>query len=83
MQRRSFIITAALVAGLALGVVFGPVLRGATAGAQTEPPGQGQSNIINLPARPVRDVWLVEKHLKNVNTFRRNVWCELNPILGD
>lgn len=47
MQRRSFIITAALITGLALGVIFGPAVRGLPASAQTQPPAQTQ------PATPV------------------------------
>ncbi len=44
MQRRSIVITAALVAGLALGIMFGPALRGTTASAQTQPSAQTQSS---------------------------------------
>lgn len=40
MQRRSIVVTAALVAGLALGIMFGPALRGSTASAQTQPSAQ-------------------------------------------
>ena len=40
MQRRSFVITAAVVVGLALGIVFGPSLRGPSASAQAQPPTQ-------------------------------------------
>ena len=43
MQRRSFVIMAALVTGLALGVIFGPSARGSIASAQTDPPAQGQA----------------------------------------
>jgi len=42
MQRKSFIITAALVTGLVLGIVFGSA-GGSTASAQTEPPAQTQT----------------------------------------
>lgn len=38
MRRRSFVITAALVMGLALGIVFGPAARDYVAGAQTPSP---------------------------------------------
>ncbi len=38
MRRRSFVITAALVAGLALGIVFGPAARDYIASAQTPSP---------------------------------------------
>ncbi len=44
MQRKSFVITAALVIGLTLGVVFSSALRSSIAGAQTEPPAQAQSS---------------------------------------
>jgi hypothetical protein len=43
MQRKSIALTAALVLGLALGIVVGPTLRSSVAGAQTQPPGQTQS----------------------------------------
>ena len=42
MQRKSFVIMAAVVAGLAFGIVFGPALRGSIASAQTQPPVQTQ-----------------------------------------
>jgi ribosomal protein S20 len=40
MQRRSLMITAALVAGLGLGAAFGPQLRGVSVSAQTQTPTQ-------------------------------------------
>src|SRR5262245_15340837 len=43
MQRKSIIITAALLAGLALGVIVGPTVRSSTASAQVQPPQQSQS----------------------------------------
>jgi hypothetical protein len=43
MQRKSIIITAALLAGLALGIIVGPTMRGSVASAQAQPPGQSQS----------------------------------------
>ena len=43
MQRKSIITTAAVVAGLGIGVVAGPALRSTTASAQTVPPTQTQS----------------------------------------
>ena len=49
MQRRSFLIMAAMATGLVLGVVFGPTLRGSIASAQTEPPAtQPQSRLDSL-----------------------------------
>ncbi|HSH79674.1 MAG TPA: hypothetical protein VLA19_14210 [Herpetosiphonaceae bacterium] len=42
MHRKSFTITVALVAGLALGIVFAPMARGSIALAQTQPPAQNQ-----------------------------------------
>lgn len=47
MQRRSFMITAALVAGLILGIVFGPQVRGINVSAQTQTPTQTPA-----PAQP-------------------------------
>lgn len=38
MQRKSFLVVAALAAGIAFGVVFGPSIRGTPASAQTQPP---------------------------------------------
>ncbi len=43
MRRKSFIITVALVTGLALGIIIGPAARGGIASAQTQPPAQTQS----------------------------------------
>jgi hypothetical protein len=43
MQRKSIVITAALLAGLALGMIVGPTVRGSVASAQALPPGQSQS----------------------------------------
>jgi hypothetical protein len=43
MQRKSIIIGVALVAGLALGVIVGPTLRGPAASAQTQTPSQPQT----------------------------------------
>lgn len=43
MQRKSFVIMAALVLGLALGVAFRPALLGVSANAQTQPPTQTQT----------------------------------------
>jgi hypothetical protein len=40
MGRKSIILTAVLAAGLALGIVAGPALRGSVASAQTQPPAQ-------------------------------------------
>jgi hypothetical protein len=50
MQRRTFAITAALVIGLALGVIFSPALRGSDASAQEQPPAttQPQASASNL-----------------------------------
>lgn len=53
MQRRSLVITAALVLGLALGVVIGPSLRGSSANAQT---GSGQSQ--TTPVDSLRNLFL-------------------------
>lgn len=43
MQRKSFVIMAALVLGLALGVAFRPALVGVSVSAQTQPPAQIQT----------------------------------------
>jgi hypothetical protein len=43
MQRKSIIVAAALLAGLALGIIVGPTVRSSVASAQAQPPGQGQS----------------------------------------
>lgn len=43
MQRKSFVIMAALVLGLALGVAFRPALLGVSVSAQTQPPTQTQT----------------------------------------
>lgn len=51
MQRKSIIIMAALLAGLALGIIIGPSVRSSTASAQAQPPGQGQS------VAPVGTLW--------------------------
>jgi hypothetical protein len=53
MQRRSWIITAALIAGLALGIVFGPSVRGLSAYAQTPSPSASPSASANASASPV------------------------------
>lgn len=50
MQRRSFVITAALVAGLLLGIVLGPSLRGLSASAQTPTPVPSQAPAQTQPA---------------------------------
>jgi len=42
MHRKSFTITVALVAGLALGILVAPMARGSIALAQTQPPAQNQ-----------------------------------------
>jgi hypothetical protein len=42
MQWRSIVIGATLVAGLGLGIVVGPTVRGSVASAQTQPPAQTQ-----------------------------------------
>ena len=44
MRRKTIVTSAALILGLALGVAFGPSLRGTTASAQTLPPGQAQQS---------------------------------------
>ena len=51
MQRKSIFITAALLAGLALGIIVGPTVRSSVASAQAQPPGQGQS------VAPVGTLW--------------------------
>ncbi len=51
MQRKSIIITAALVAGLALGIIVGPTLRGSVASAQTQAYGQIQTTAGDLDNR--------------------------------
>ena len=51
MQRKSIVITAALVAGLGLGIIFGPAMRGSVASAQTQPPAQTQT------AAPGSAIW--------------------------
>jgi hypothetical protein len=43
MQRKSIFITAALLAGLALGIIVGPTVRSSVASAQAQQPGQGQT----------------------------------------
>src|SRR5919199_64535 len=43
MQRRSFVITAALVVGIALGALLGPALRSSIASAQAQPPTATQA----------------------------------------
>ena len=50
MQRKSFVITAALVTGLALGLIFGPATRATITSAQTQPPAQAtpQSQLESL-----------------------------------
>ena len=48
MQRKSYVITAALVAGLVLGIIFSPVGGSSTASAQTEPPAQTASPFDSL-----------------------------------
>lgn len=40
MQRKSILIMAALLVGVAFGVVFGPSIRGSSVSAQTQPPTQ-------------------------------------------
>lgn len=44
MQRKSWIMTAALVVGLALGIVLSPLAQSSTASAQTVPPAQTQTS---------------------------------------
>jgi hypothetical protein len=51
MQRRSFVIMAAVVAGLVLGIVFSPAVRGYIARAQTPSPAPTQ------PASPGDTLW--------------------------
>jgi hypothetical protein len=51
MQRKSIFITAALLAGLALGIIVGPTVRSSVASAQAQPPGQSQS------VAPVGTLW--------------------------
>ena len=51
MQRKSFVITAALVMGLALGIVLSPIVRSSIVSAQTQPPPQAQ------PATPANSLW--------------------------
>ncbi len=48
MQRKSFVITAAVVAGLALGIIFSPIAGSSTASAQMQPPAQTQSSFDSL-----------------------------------
>ncbi|HEX6292528.1 MAG TPA: hypothetical protein VFZ66_25300 [Herpetosiphonaceae bacterium] len=55
MQRKSFVITAALVMGLVLGVVFGPTVRGTSVSAQTQPPTQTQPA---SPGASLRNIFL-------------------------
>ncbi len=55
MQRRSFVIMAAVVAGLALGMVLGPALRGSSASAQTQPPTPTQPS---SPGGTLRNLFL-------------------------
>jgi hypothetical protein len=52
MQRKSWIITAALIAGLALGIVFGPSVRGLSAYAQTPSPSASPSSSASASASP-------------------------------
>jgi ribosomal protein S20 len=47
MQRKSILIAIALIAGVALGVVFGPTIRSTPTNAQTQPPTQTPA-----PAQP-------------------------------
>ncbi len=55
MQRKAFVITAALVAGLALAVVFGSGVRNSIASAQTSPSTQTQSSSLG---DTLRDLFL-------------------------
>ncbi len=55
MQRRSFVIMAAVVAGLALGMILGPALRGSSASAQTQPPTPTQPS---SPGGTLRNLFL-------------------------
>lgn len=57
MQRKSFVIMAALVLGLALGVAFQPALVGMSASAQTQPPTQTQRPAQAQPTA-LRDLFL-------------------------
>lgn len=50
MQRRSIVLAAMLVVGLALGIIISPAVRGSIASAQTPPSGQS-------PAAPVGTLW--------------------------
>lgn len=52
MQRRPLIITMALVAGLLLGIVLGPAVRGLNASAQTPSPTPSQAPGQTQPAAP-------------------------------
>lgn len=52
MQRKSIVITAAVVVGLALGIVFGPMMRGSAASAQTQPPAQTPAPAQPQPSSP-------------------------------
>lgn len=46
MQRKSYIVTAALVAGLALGIVVGPQVRGTNVSAQTPSPTPSAQSVV-------------------------------------
>lgn len=52
MQRKSLVTMVALVAGLLLGVVFGPTLRGASVSAQTTPPAASPAPSASPSAAP-------------------------------
>ena len=52
MQRKSWIITLALIAGLALGIVFGPSVRGLSAYAQTPSPSASPSASTSASTSP-------------------------------
>lgn len=51
MQRRSWLIAAALLGGLIVGMVFGPQLRGTSASAQTQTPTQTPAPAQSAPAQ--------------------------------
>jgi energy-converting hydrogenase A subunit M len=55
MQRKSIIITMALVLGLALGIIFGPSVRDSIASAQTQTPSQAQAA---TPGDTLRNLFL-------------------------
>ena len=52
MQRKHIILTAAMVAGLMLGIIVGPTLRSMVTSAQAQPPTQTQPPTQSQPAAP-------------------------------